>query len=119
MIAEIDQQLGRWAEWIMRSEGGGLGFPRESAYTRLQARSGGGYCPEIDNEAWQTEQVICELRQSEPLLHEVIVVMYLKTLSNDQRCRACACSIRTFYDRLHRAHIAIDWANRHQLSKTA
>ena len=100
MIDDINPRLWRWAEWVLRHEGGALGYPSECSYTRLQGQSDGGYVPNVDSEAWQTEQAIILLRQSNIELHKVIIVKYCGIRSDGQMFRACQCSERTFYRRL-------------------
>ena len=102
-IDDIHPRLERWAEWVLRRESGGLGYPRECSYTRLAARSGNGFVPSADHESWQTEQAVVLLARSDELLHQVITVRYLSTRTPEQMFRVCNCSERTFYRRLQDA----------------
>lgn len=107
MIDDINTRLQIWAEWIRRREDGGMGFPRECSYSRLQARSNTGYVPIDEGDAWQIERAVTELKKRAPLLHQVIGVHYLRTMTIEQRAVTCQCGKRTFFDRLHAAHLQI------------
>ena len=104
---DIEQRLGRWAQWVLTRESGGLGYPRECPYTRLMARGGSGFIPGLDAEAMQIETAVCELKKENAELHQVIHVRYLGTRTLDQMYRVCGCSERTFFRRLAEAKLAI------------
>lgn len=108
MSDDLDRRLNNWAEWNLRREDSGIGFPRECSYTRLQiSTSGGGYMPIIESDAWLIEHAVITLGQAYPILHQVIVERYLKTRSAEQMYRACNCSERTFFRRLQDAKCII------------
>lgn len=104
MILYINERLNEWAEWALKREDGGLGYPRECSYTRLQARSGSGFVP-VDNErAWDVERAVQELGG---VSKQVITEMYLRTGTAEQKARSCQCCVRTLFNRLHHAHVLI------------
>lgn len=108
MSDDLDRRLNNWAEWNLRREDSGIGFPRECSYTRLQiSTGGGGYIPIIESDAWLIEHAVISLGQACPILHQVIVERYLKTRSAEQMYRACNCSKPTFFRRLNDAKMFI------------
>ena len=110
LIVYINNRLLAWAGWAKRKADGGLGFPKECSYTRLQGRSGSGFVPNANDECWEIEQAVIALRTSSPLLHEVVELFYLRTMTVDQMAKACGCGVTTFYVRLHQAHQSVmDW----------
>lgn len=119
MADEIQARLVRWAEWLMRATGGGMGYPRECSYTRLQARSTLGFCsPEVDIESAETEMAVQSLPDH---LKHAVQMHYLTTATRDQQARMLSCHVRTMERRLERAYIliaqAIDGAMRARRSK--
>ena len=108
MLTYINSRLNQWAEWLRRREDGGLGYPRECPYTRLQARSStAGYIPIDEGEAWEIERAVQHLRTHAPHLHQVVVLFYRKTMTGEQMARECGCSRDTLYARLHQSHVEI------------
>lgn len=100
-IDYIKQRLARWGEWNARRESGGLGFPRECSYTRMQARSEVGLtAPEIDQEAVETEHAVAELPE---YLRETVRSYYVKPGTVEQKARDLRCGRDTVYARLERA----------------
>lgn len=104
MIVYINTRLNEWADWSIRRESNGLGYPRECSYTRMQARSGAGFAPETNERAWEVEQAVQSLGD---VSKQVIIEMYLKTGTAEQKARSCQCCARTMFNRLHHAHVLI------------
>lgn len=97
----IKGRLKRWGEWCARRESGGLGYPRECPYTRMQARSGVGFSsPEVDGEAVETERAVCELPEH---LRETIRSYYVRPGTVEQKARDLRCGRDTVYARIERA----------------
>jgi hypothetical protein len=108
MLTYINSRLNQWAEWCRRREDGGLGFPRECSYARLQARSSSaGYIPIDDGEAWEIERAVQHLRLVFPQLHQVVTLFYRRTMTGEQMARECECCRDTLYHRLHMSHVEI------------
>ncbi len=109
MIDYINMRCNQWADWHSKRKAGGLGFPRECCYTRLQARGGDGNASLIDEAAWEVHQAITDLP---PLLNLAVIEFYLKRGTSIQKARACGCTESTLFYRIHSAHLKImDWLN--------
>lgn len=104
----IKQRLVRWGEWNARRESGGLGFPRECPYTRMQARSGPGISsPEIDQEAIDTERAVTELPD---YLRETVRAYFVATGTVEQTARHLRVSRDTVYARIKRSLLLLsEW----------
>jgi len=106
VIPYINQRCNEWVAWIRRRDDGGLGYPKECCYTRLQGRGPpNGYLPSVDDAAWEIDRAV---RALEPQLHKAMIVFYLNRGTGDQKARDCHCHRDTFYERVHRAHQRID-----------
>jgi hypothetical protein len=102
---EITQRLIRWAEWLLRGDGGGIGFPRECSYTRMQQRGGdGGYSIEVDLESAETEKAVQALESD---LKLAVQVYYLATATRETQAQYLKCHVRTMERRIERAHVQI------------
>ncbi|MFA5824800.1 MAG: hypothetical protein WC825_02375 [Gallionellaceae bacterium] len=102
---DITQRMIRWAEWLLRGDGGGLGFPRECSYTRMQQRGDGGYCsPEVDLESAETEKAVQALEQD---LKLAVQVYYLASATRETQAQYLKCHVRTMERRVERAHVQI------------
>lgn len=104
----IKARLARWGEWCARRESGGLGFPRECSYTRLQARSDSGLIsPEINAEAVETERAVAALPD---FLRDTVRSYYVEPGTVDQKARSLRCARDTIYARIDRAiPLLIGW----------
>lgn len=107
MLTYINSRLVMWAEWVRRKDDGGIGFPRECSYTRLQGRSGGGFVPNVDADCWEIECAVTALKTASPRLHQVVDLFYCRTMTGEQMAKRCQCSRDTLYARLHQAHVEI------------
>lgn len=102
---DITQRLIRWAEWVMRGNGGGLGFPRECSYTRMQQRGGdGGYSIDVDLESAETEKAVQALEQE---LKLAVQVYYMTATTREIQAQYLKCHVRTMERRVERAHVQI------------
>lgn len=102
---DIEQRMVRWAEWLLRGDGGGLGFPRECSYTRMQQRGGdGGYSIDVDIESAETEKAVQAL---EPDLKQAVQVYYLANATRATQAQYLKCHVRTMERRVERAHVRI------------
>lgn len=102
---DITQRMIRWAEWLLRGDGGGLGFPRECSYTRMQQRGGdGGYSIDVDLESAETEKAVQALEQD---LKLAVNVYYLVRATRETQAQYLKCHVRTMERRVERAHVRI------------
>lgn len=101
----IKARLNQWAEWSLQRSSGGLGYPRECPYTRMQARSGGGFVsPDIDVDAMEIESAVSEL--PEPF-RTTVRVFYVAPGTVEQKAADLRCHRDTVHSRIQRAHIII------------
>lgn len=108
MIIHINDLLNRWAEWSTRRASSAMGYPKQCIYTRLSGRSPQlAAVPDMDEDSWAIEQAVVALKKNNQHQHKVIVEMYLKGGTSEQKATALACHRDTMYARLHRAHISI------------
>lgn len=110
MIVYINDRLNQWADWRLRRDDNGIGYPRQCPYTRMATNSGGGfYSPEINEAAIEIDQAVCALRDD---LRLVVMVMYTHTSTTEQKAKDCGVSVRTFWRVLHQAHVRVmEWLN--------
>lgn len=107
----IKLRLIQWAEWSLQRDSGGLGFPSECSYTRMQARSGsaGFVSPDIDVDAMEIESAVSELPEPFRL---TVRVFYIAPGTIEQKARDLGCCRRRVYGRIERAHAMIlGWLN--------
>lgn len=107
----IKARLIQWSMWVLQREGGGLGFPRECSYTRMQARSGsvGFSSPEVDMDAMEMEQAVCALPE---YLRDTVRQFYVAPGTIDQKARALGCHRTRVYARIEVAHgMILIWLN--------
>lgn len=109
MIEYIGNRLVAWAAWCERRQSGGLGYPRQAAFTKL-AHSGGERFDAtlvIDEEAWEIEQAVCATM---PELRAVAMAVYRVRGTGAQAAALVGCSERTLYRRIDALHQAVmDW----------
>ncbi|PIP02756.1 MAG: hypothetical protein COX55_03565 [Zetaproteobacteria bacterium CG23_combo_of_CG06-09_8_20_14_all_54_7] len=99
---DIHQRMLKWAEWVLRSDGGGLGFPCECSYTRMQQRSDCGFtAPEVDIESAETEKAVQSLEQ---YLRHAVQAHYCMGGTRESQARQLGCSTTTVERRVERAH---------------
>jgi DNA-directed RNA polymerase specialized sigma24 family protein len=106
MILHINDLLNRWAMWSTRRASSGLGYPRQAIYTRLVGNTQVALMPEIDEESWAVEQAVQSLKHHRNL-YEVVLEMYLKGGTSEQKAKALHCHRDTMYARLHQAQIKV------------
>lgn len=110
MIHYIDDELRQWAQWSILRQDGGLGYPRQSNFTRIGGGSGGAFSPVIDEDAAAVEQ--CVLRLKDELWCVVDYWYRSPSASPTSTALFCRCHRDTVYSRLHQAHIHImGWLN--------
>jgi hypothetical protein len=102
MIPYINGRCNEWVAWIRRRDDGGLGYPKECCYTRLQGRGPlTGYLPSVDDAAWEIDRAV---RSLDYILHEALMAFYFARGTGDQKARDCRCGKTAFYERVHCAH---------------
>jgi hypothetical protein len=107
MIDYMNHRLVCWAEWATRRDDGGLGFPRQSHYTKAMLSHGRGNIEEINEAAMEIETGVLALRKARPELAAVVMEFYRKTGSAEFKARVLGVCRDTMYTRLHQAHIWI------------
>lgn len=107
MIDYINHRLVCWAEWATRRDDGGLGFPRQSHYTKAFLGHSRGNIEEINEAAMETETGVLALRGARPDLADVVMEFYRKTGSAEFKARVLGVCRDTMYARLHQAHVWI------------
>lgn len=108
----IEQRLRQWADWLVQRESGGLGFPSECSYTRMQQRSGTGGCisPDVDIEAMQMEDAVRDLPD---YLRETVRSYYVDPGTVDQKVQHLRCGRRALFYRITAAQEKIkSWLER-------
>lgn len=109
MIPYMNVRGNQWAEWWWRREASGLGFPKESPYTRLQARGGNGYQLTTDEAAWEFHRAVHSLSED---LQKAMLAFYINKGTIEQRAKDCGCSQVYLYRLVDRAHVQIlGWLN--------
>jgi hypothetical protein len=115
MIPYVNSRLVMWAEWVLKGQDSGLGYPKECPYTRLMARSGGGgYQPNFDSDSREVDEVLAKLKQEQPALYRTTHLFYgidFKSgkafsinLTSQQIAKTLECHRDTVYSNLDRAH---------------
>ena len=106
MIEYIGNRLVQWALWCEQRASGGLGYPRQAAFTRL-ARSGGerfDVAFVVSEEAWEIERAVCALSAE---LRAVAMAVYRVQGTTDQACELLGVSRATLYRRIGALHLAV------------
>jgi len=108
MILHINAKLNVWAEWVI---GGrkvvGLGYPSQSAFTRLTPTAGSLRAPIENEQAWEIEQAVHRLDANH---RAVIEQFYLRTGTGETHAKALRMCRDTLYVKLHDAHVRImEW----------
>lgn len=104
MIPWINERFLRWAEWTRRRADNGLGYPKQSAFTRLSgAHRGQLFAGEYDQAAWQVESIV---RGFPTGRRELIRMHYLGKGMARQKARTLGVPLSTYYQLLHVAHEA-------------
>lgn len=100
----VDGRLYEWAEWSLRRKDNGTGFPHQVSYINQMPRSGQmARSPEFNDQCYEVERCVQAVKVTNVLLHQVIVLAYLRTMTAEQRARELGCSTKTYYNKLDRA----------------
>ncbi len=97
-------RLNSWADWRLRRDEGGLGFPRKVSFLKVAPQFSGYWSPEMDSQAYEMDQCVMAL---ERIYFDVIEACYLHTTDVKQKAQYCGCSVSTYYTRIGNAHKAI------------
>jgi DNA-directed RNA polymerase specialized sigma24 family protein len=95
----VMSRLCLWAEWRLRRDDGGLGYPRHSAFAK--SPGAGFWSPEMDSAACEMDQCVCALERD---LHQAVMEEYTRTGTQEQKAKRCGCTAKTFCARLERAY---------------
>ncbi len=84
-IEWVKSRLENWARWSAQQEVGALGYPRQATFARLSAPAGGGASvPIMALDASEIDDAVQSMRFSQPHLHLVLVLTYVKGLPRHQ-----------------------------------
>lgn len=97
----VPSQLGIWAEWKLRRENGGTGFPRKVSFLKMAPQPSGYWTPEMDSLAYDMDKCVMALDE---ILYRVILACYTHTTPLEQKLIFCDCKKDTYYRRLDQAH---------------
>jgi hypothetical protein len=101
----VISRLNAWAEWSIRRQDSGLGYPKSVSFTNQMPKGGfGAITPDIAEECFEVERCVMALAYVNRDLYTVIDLSYRRTLTCDQRCKEAGCVKSTFYLKLGRAH---------------
>jgi DNA-directed RNA polymerase specialized sigma24 family protein len=95
----VMSRLCLWAEWRLRRDDGGLGYPRHSAFAK--SPGAGFWSPEMDSAACEMDQCVCALERD---LHQAVMEEYTRTGTQEQKAKRCGCCLATFKNRINKAH---------------
>ena len=110
MIDYINHRLVCWAEWAIRRDDGGLGFPRQSHYTKAFLSHSGRNVEEINEEAMEIETGVLLMRRSRDDLYLVVMEFYRRTGSAEYKAKKLHVCKDTMYSHLHQSHIwLMEW----------
>jgi hypothetical protein len=105
MIDYMNHRLVCWAEWATRRDDGGLGWPRQSHYTKAVLSHGKGSLEEINEAAMEIETGVLALRREREGLFLVVMEFYRKSGSAEYKAMALGVHKDTMYARLHSSHV--------------
>lgn len=100
----VPNQLCIWAEWKLRRENGGTGYPRKVSFLKVAAQPSGYWSPEMDSQAYDMDKCVMALDE---ILYRVILSCYTHTTTLEQKFIFCDCAKKTYYRRLAEAHKAL------------
>lgn len=107
MIDYINARCNMWVKWSLTRLDDGLGYPHACAFVKIPGSP--NHASPVDESAWEIERAVKSLPAD---LKLAIIQFYLKRGTSDQKARACGCSPRHFFRRIHSAHIRIlEWLN--------
>ena len=105
MIEYINHRLVIWAEWAIRRDDGGLGWPRQAHYTKAVLSHTRGNVEEINEQAMEMERAVLALGGAQPVLVKAVMEFYRKGGSVEYKARMLGVCRDTLYTRLHQSHI--------------
>jgi hypothetical protein len=93
-IKWVRRRLENWARWCSQTEAGSLGYPKQSAFARLGAKSAGGEAiiPLDSLDASEINQAVESFKLTQSHLYLVLTLTYAKSLPRHlvakKMCRA-------------------------------
>lgn len=126
-IEWVKHRLENWARWCQQSESGSLGYPKQSAFTRLGSSGGRneGALPISDLEASETDDAVKSLQFTQSHLYEAVTLTYAKGLPRHlvakRMCRGESTISKNLEDADHALKRWLDakHAVKHKLATTA
>lgn len=99
-------RINQWAQWVMRRDDGGLGYPKQVPYTNLMPRThNANITPEMSEECFEVEQCVTALRIVDEELYAVLVLSYVQiNMTLEQKLKKLGCCKQTYYNKVERCH---------------
>lgn len=103
MIQYIAERLNKWGAWCRRVEDGGLGFGNSvlARYGEAGAGGGGGLMGVVDADMLELDHIVVCLPDA---LKMAVNECHRKPGTREQHAAACGCAVRTYFERVHKAH---------------
>ena len=110
----LDERIEEWADWVVRLDNHGLGYPHRTLEARLRDEGGvlisgtGYYCPPGNERAEEIERFIAELHKRNEELAIALRVYYLETGFTKHKAKKIKLSVTQFkiYVRMARMWLA-------------
>lgn len=118
-IEHIKARLERWGAWSQAGGGGGLGYPKSSAFTRYMPKASMGtlYVPAYDAEAIQTERAVQALLPKHVDLWHTVKAHHALGFEVVDCAQRLGCSRAAVKDRLCRVDRLIEaWLDSQRLA---
>ncbi|WP_053937852.1 hypothetical protein [Amantichitinum ursilacus] len=106
MIQYIADRLNKWGSWCRRFEDGGLGFGNSvlARYGEPGSGGGGGLMGIVDADMLELDHIVVCLPDA---LREAVNQCHRMPGTKEQHAQACGCAVRTYFDRVHKAHVLV------------
>ena len=98
--------LCKWAIWAARGADGGLGYPKQSAFTNNMPHGGlEDYTPELNMAALEIDQCMRSLSHTHFNLYEAVYLHYRRNdLKVEAKLLQLGCSKQTYYNKIDLGH---------------
>ena len=73
----VNRRMVQWTDWLLKREGGALGYPKQCSYTRLAASGGtSGYIPDLDSDAMEVDGIMLKIKEQDEKIFRVMHMFY-------------------------------------------